>query len=50
MIAVIAAMSVGDVTIFQDFLNMLGMQSAASFVSMNIQFIAILLVVVFFSC
>ena len=47
MIAVIAAMSVGDVTIFQDFLNMLGMQSAASFVSMNIQFIAILLVVVF---
>lgn len=47
MIAVIAAMSVGDVTIFEDFLNILGMQSASVFVSSNIQFIAIFLVIVF---
>ncbi|RLF62053.1 MAG: hypothetical protein DRN33_06005, partial [Thermoplasmata archaeon] len=47
MIAVIAAMSVGDVTIFQDFLNILNLHDASLFISANIQLIAVVLVVVF---
>lgn len=47
MIAIIAAMSVGDVTIFQDFLNILNLHGVSLFVSANIQFIAIVLVIVF---
>ena len=47
MIAVIAAMSVGDVTIFQNFLNILNLHDASLFVSDNIQLIAIILVIVF---
>ncbi|HEC75850.1 MAG TPA: amino acid permease [Thermoplasmatales archaeon] len=47
MIAVIAAMSVGDVTIFENFLNILNMQNLSSLVSVNIQFIAVFLVIIF---
>ncbi len=47
MIAVIAAMSVGDVTILENFFNILNMQSVSSFIATNIQAIAIVLVILF---
>lgn len=47
MIAVIAAMSVGDVTILESFFNILNMQNISIFISDNIQIIAIILVIIF---
>lgn len=47
MIAVIAAMAVGDVILIQHFFNMAGLQSVASFITVNIQIIAIVLVLIF---
>ena len=47
MIAVIAAMSVGDVTILENFFDILNMHDVSSFVSTNIQLIAIALVITF---
>ena len=47
MIAVIAAMSVGDVTILENFFNIIGFQGVSTFISGNIQIIAIVLVILF---
>ncbi len=47
MIAVIAAMSVGDVTILENFFNIINMQGISNFIAINIQIIAIVLVILF---
>ncbi len=47
MIAVIAAMSVGDISILNHFFNIVHMDNVAVFVSTNIQIIAIVLVILF---
>ena len=47
MIAVIAAMAVGDIAILNHFFHIIQMDSIAAFVSTNIQIIAIILVVLF---
>ena len=47
MIATIAAMAVGDVILIQNFFNMAGLQDVASFITVNIQLIAIVLVLIF---
>jgi len=47
MIAVIAAMSVGDVTILENFFDILNMQSVSIFIANYIQLIAIVLVILF---
>jgi len=47
MIATIAAMAVGDVILIQNFFNMAGLQDVASFITVNIQLVAIVLVLIF---
>ena len=47
MIAVIAAMSVGDIAILTHFFNIIHMENTSAFISTYIQFIAIVLVLVF---
>jgi len=47
MIAVIAAMAVGDVILIENFFNMAGLRGTASFITANIQLIAIVLVLIF---
>ena len=47
MIAVIAAMAVGDVILIEQFFYMAGLEGAATFITANIQLIAIVLVLIF---
>lgn len=47
MIAIIAAMSVGDITILTHFFDILNLHNISIFIEANIQFIAIILVLIF---